>query len=576
MALVLPPGGRYINPYPKGTPNLYGPKPFGQGVTTSPSTRIPVYPGQRPRPVPVPRPTQGGRIPPGAGRVAPGAVQVGTTPDGYPVYRNPDTGQLWKDAQARVQGTTNPILEMLKRRQEQEEGRTRGVAEATATGMDKAYAAAREPLQGVYNSAIGQATAIEEAVSKRLQGEGAEAGQDFAAKLAAMGAPTQAQSSAQLATDYKGANAAEYAKGMGDVGSLVSRGAEARAYLEKQPALARQGVMSDMAKGLRELSERYGGQRSEIAASIPGQIQAMFDNLKGEATTTAEKEYERATGLHGTKEEKARYDADVVKDRNRYNAETFEKKQGTKIERSRYVAKTREEQKRYNEAIAKQNADRKAAAKAAATKAAQDKLNSIITERLANKEIMSKIEYDKWLVGSKKEENALNRQTKIDLAKITQQGANARAEYGGKVTERGQDITAEGRAAAAEAKKEAARIAAKAKADAAKGKGKPGTKKDSWMTPGSAKRDKVTQGAWRSVVSDEGGWSGDVLRRLQEFPNSADAIVNTAINSALRAAGIPPNHPSATVIRKSIRQKLGGRTWKTGDGTVLAFDPVAS
>lgn len=89
---------------------------------------------------------------------------------------------------------------------------------------------------------------------------------------------------------------------------------------------------------------------------------------------------------------------------------------------------------------------------------------------------------------------------------------------------------------------------------------------DSWLTPGSAKRERIVESAWSAVTSPEGGWNSAVLSRLRKFPNSADAIINTAINQALRARGIDPNHPSAKKIRAAIRQRISGRSWKFGEG----------
>ena len=89
-----------------------------------------------------------------------------------------------------------------------------------------------------------------------------------------------------------------------------------------------------------------------------------------------------------------------------------------------------------------------------------------------------------------------------------------------------------------------------------------GSNTDTWETPGSAKRNRVEQRAWNAVVSPEGGWNADVLRKLRAFPRSADAIINTAINQAMRSAGVKnPNHPTAKEIRRAIRIRLSGRTY---------------
>jgi hypothetical protein len=87
-----------------------------------------------------------------------------------------------------------------------------------------------------------------------------------------------------LATKYKGADAAGFAKGMNDVGRLVSRGAEARGFLEKQPGLARQQSQKELADQLREMFEGYTDQTGELMANLPGQVQSIYDKLYGTAS----------------------------------------------------------------------------------------------------------------------------------------------------------------------------------------------------------------------------------------------------------------------------------------------------
>jgi hypothetical protein len=98
-----------------------------------------------------------------------------------------------------------------------------------------------------------------------------------------MGAP-QTGAAEELQTTYKGADAAGFAKGMNDVGRLVSRGAEARGFLEKQPGLARQQSQAELAKALQEMFSDYTDQTGELMANLPGQVQSIYDKLYGQRT----------------------------------------------------------------------------------------------------------------------------------------------------------------------------------------------------------------------------------------------------------------------------------------------------
>lgn len=97
-----------------------------------------------------------------------------------------------------------------------------------------------------------------------------------------------------------------------------------------------------------------------------------------------------------------------------------------------------------------------------------------------------------------------------------------------------------------------------------------GSTTDSWQTPGSAKRNRVEQKATQAVLRfNENGmpvFTPEILRRLKKFPLSGDAIINTAINTAIRGEGIKNvNSPAAKAIRAKIRQQLSGTTWQAID-----------
>jgi hypothetical protein len=188
-------------------------------------------------------------------------------------------------AAANQQATSiyDPILQQINAQYQRERDAAIARQQQMAAATDQAYASARDPLANVYNSAIQQGTELENAVSNRLKGVGDSRTTDFASRLAQMGAP-QTGAAQELATTYKGADAAGFAKGMNDVGRLVSRGAEARSFLEKQPGLARQQSQKDLSEELREMFEGYTDQTGELMANLPGQVQSIYDKLYGTAS----------------------------------------------------------------------------------------------------------------------------------------------------------------------------------------------------------------------------------------------------------------------------------------------------
>ncbi len=188
-------------------------------------------------------------------------------------------------AAANQQATSiyDPILQQINAQYQRERDAAIARQQQMASATDQAYASARDPLANVYNSAIKQGTELENAVSNRLKGVGDSRGADFASRLAAMGAP-QTGAAEELQTTYKGADAAGFAKGMNDVGRLVSRGAEARSFLEKQPGLARQQSQAELSEALRGMFDKYTDDTGELMANLPGQVQSIYDKLYGNAT----------------------------------------------------------------------------------------------------------------------------------------------------------------------------------------------------------------------------------------------------------------------------------------------------
>jgi hypothetical protein len=194
-----------------------------------------------------------------------------------------DPAAIMAAANQQAKGITDPILAQINAQYQRERDAAIARQQQMAAATDQAYASARDPLANVYNSAIQQGTELENAVSNRLKGVGDSRSSDFAARLAQMGAP-QTGAAQELATKYKGADAAGFAKGMNDVGRLVSRGAEARSWLEKAPGLARQQSQAELATALQEMFSDYSDDTGELMANLPGQVQSIYDKLYGTAS----------------------------------------------------------------------------------------------------------------------------------------------------------------------------------------------------------------------------------------------------------------------------------------------------
>lgn len=211
--------------------------------------------------------------------------------NGLPVYTPPDRTAVMGEANTQAQGIYEPLLAEITRRYEQQRQEAAARTAATQAATQKAYADARDPMANLWNSAIQQGTTLENAVSNRLKGVGDTRGADFAAKLAAMGAP-QTGAAQELATTYQGADAAKFASGMNDVGRLVSRGAESRSWLEKQPGLAAQQSQAELAEALNELAKGQMDESGELTANIPAQVQELFDKIYGQKEQAGKDVYE--------------------------------------------------------------------------------------------------------------------------------------------------------------------------------------------------------------------------------------------------------------------------------------------
>ena len=108
--------------------------------------------------------------------------------------------------------------------------------------------------------------------------------------------------------------------------------------------------------------------------------------------------------------------------------------------------------------------------------------------------------------------------------------------------------------------------------------GTSGNDNDSWVTPGSSKRDRVVKAAETAVISygEDGGqkFTPEVLRHLRRRPQMADQIINSAINAAIKkqVPGVNLNSAAAKEIRAAVRQQLDGKQWTALDKKNWEFE----
>lgn len=413
----------------------------------------------------------------------------------------------------------NPLLQRIDQRMAEEQALARQEAERQNTGFDASVAKARPELAGAYDTGIQQASAVEEAVRKNLAGEGATAGAALAEKLKAINAP--GTEVADLAGVYSGAGGAGYASGMSDVSNLVSRAAEAKAWLEKQPLAFREQTAQDLADALSEIGSDYRGQRADIEAGIPAQIQNLYESLFGQAET---------------------------KETNRYNRSITERDSAE--ERRRY--QTEWKYKRNQDRIAAIQAERKAGLEA--WLAAQESGNKAT---IAKVEAQQKANERKWQA----EQNRLNRENSRYTAIL---GAGINPETGEPLTPDTPDINTPSDRDKYIIDEQGNVIGPNPNYRPEKtSKTKKG---DSIETPGSAKRNRVVSAAMSAVVNPETGAIRDRFVTNKKG-QGVDMSIQREINAVLQAQGVDPNSKVGQEIRRAVFKRLAGR--RAGTGTYV-------
>lgn len=461
-----------------------------------------------------------------------------------PAYRPVDEADTWAVAKARASEISDPILRAIAQRQIREEERARADSAAQLAATQRAYSDAVAPTKAIYDTAIGQASTLNESVANRLAGQGQVDAKALADRLAQIGAPGASQTSSDLGKAYTSAAAVGSAKDTAEVQNLVSRSAEQQAFLEKQPGLAAQESAATLATSLRDIGDRYSDQRSEIEANIPAQIQQLYDNLFGQRSDASQRAYEAAVGGYEDKKEESRYQEEKkraassdVLDRQKFMADqrqqVFENYQ-TKREfalRQRALALEygdKKAQRQYDAYLSKLDRDFKAQ-QAALDRQARAYEGQLDRDAAA----------------------ALNAQDNMAGLDLTGPASQEYITVGGQVT----------------------------KNPNYKPKPKSATaKKGPSNATINAARKAAFASITRQIVSTEGntkttktGWDVGVLNMLRSSPNQVDGILNGAVNNALRAQGIDPNSAQGAALRRQVLAKASGMRWQASDGSTYTY-----
>ena len=455
-----------------------------------------------------------------------GSTTTKTTTPTYgprPSYRPVDEADTWAVAKARASQISDPILRAIAERQIREEERAKADSAVQLAATQKAYSDAVAPTKAIYDTAIGQASTLNESVANRLAGQGQVDAKQLGERLALIGAPGGGQSSTDLGKAYTSAAAIGSAKDTSEVQSLVSRGAEQQAFLQKQPGLAAQESAANLNAALRDMADRYGDQRSEIYANMPAQVQQMYDTLFGQRSDAAQRAYEATLGDWESKQEESRYQEE-------------KKRQTTNdaLERQKFAAERRQQAFENYQTKREFALKQRALAMEYGDKKAQRQYEQYLAQ----------VDRD-W----KAQQAALDRDaqaymnTQDNVAGVDLTGP-ASQEY---ITVGGQVIKNPNYKPSASTKNKPSNATINAARTAAYGS----ITREVTMADGKSKRT---------------GWDAGVLQQLQSSPNQVDGILNGAVNNALRAQGIDPNSPQGIAIRRQVLRKASGMKWRARDG----------
>lgn len=414
---------------------------------------------------------------------------------------------LWGSAQSTVFGMTSPLISRLAQQRVAAEEATRRAYATHSDSYANAMAQSAAPIGSAYQSAIQNSAKVEDALGARLRGEGEASTGSLAAALAQIGGTAGTGEAAKV---WQGAGNAGFATGAADLQHLLGRQGEAQAYQAKLPGIARQESANLLERALSE-------QRGQFAE----QERAIQDNAM-----------QQAWELFGEQRANAREDALMQKEWGREDAQVAQERQMQKAQ--------------------------------AAQEAYENAQDRIAKERMALQALMATAQTTAERNQFTAEMKAMDRQNRVELAKLNQAAAYERAQLSAATR-----LATDNPPAAPKAPVVAGPPNRKYNPDGSLNKNYAGPAK-----PKPAKPRAIPQGVVERVKEGiaPGGaefWHPEVLRKLRGSPRAVDGILNARINMLAQRYNLDPTQTKN--LRVSLLKGLSGRKWHDQSGRTWTY-----
>lgn len=487
-----------------------------------------------------------------------------------PTHRFVDPSAIWSQASGLVSGMINPLMQALASRQASTEQDLSTAGQAHSDALAAALTQSAQPVAQAYQNATQQAAATADAASNSFQGQGGETTRDLASKLAQIGGPVPGAD--QLAQTYRGADQAGYTRNSLDVQGLINQGANANAYLAKQPGIARLVANQDLQSALAQARAGFMDAGTQLTTDATQRAGEAFNMLSDARQKPLDAQFERDVNAFNLKRDDASSAASAAQDQRDFDYKSAQDQRDFNYTRGQdardYNLKLAEDrttsnqavrdyrlkaataqvnalqhdQDQYQKRILTLQALRTASNDKAAQRAYDLQINQAKIAATANQKALDRATREAMLnatIGARVGIANAGNQTRTNIAAAGQAGQNARTQA---------QIDA---AATAQAK----RIAANKKAAAVKAaQNKAGTGADSWQTPGSSKRNRVIGSvAGNILVQGKGGTR--TIRGTLVDPNNVknvDTAIWNKVNASIRAQGINPETPAGKELRREI------------------------
>lgn len=196
---------------------------------------------------------------------------------------------LAQQAQAQTTALYAPLLKQITDSIAQRSTQGQQAVTGYSSALAQLLSGLAPQSQQAYTQAQGQTAAANAALSAELRGAGSDVAAGLADRLKAVGAdPTAA--AAQQAQIGQGSAGALYGSGTADLNRLISQGANAQDYFNKQPGIAALGGLQSSRQLEEQLSQELGQKLGDLQAKQPDTYQQLLQGLqtaKAQATSNA-------------------------------------------------------------------------------------------------------------------------------------------------------------------------------------------------------------------------------------------------------------------------------------------------